>query len=127
MYADLVYKIKDVLHPKLFTSSICIFCSVEEYLKDSSAPTSAQYLKQYSLKQYTNEKSIDNPEAMPFFAIEYVVDYLINCKEQNSMRAEDWKNFKTGRYKLFKEGHVKISWLLSKVLYVELNSLACLK
>ena len=127
MYADLVYKIKDVLHHRLFTSSICIFCSIEEYLKDSSVLTSAQCLKQHSLKQCTNEKLIDNPEAIPLFTIEYVVDYLINCKDQNSMRAEDWKNFKTGGYKLFKEGHVKISWLLSKVLYVELNALACLK
>ena len=106
MYADLVYKIKDVLYHILFTSSICIFCSVEEYLKDSSALTSAQCLKQHSLKQCTNKKLIDNPEAMPFFTIEHVVDYLINRKEQDSMKAEDWKNFKTG-YKLFKEGHVQ--------------------
>ena len=44
---------------------------------------------------------------MPFFTIEHVVDYLINHKEQDSMRVEDWKNFKTGEYKLFKEGHVQ--------------------
>ena len=106
MYADLVYKIKDVLCQKLFTSSICIFCSDEEYLKDSSALTSAQCLKQHSLKQCTNEKLINNPEAMPFFTIEHVVNYLINHKEQDSMRAEVWKNFKTGGYKLFKEDHV---------------------
>ena len=52
-------------------------------------------------------KLIDNPEALPEFTIENVVDYLINRKENDCMRAEDWKNFKTGGYKLFKEGHVQ--------------------
>ena len=39
---------------------------------------------------------IDNPEALPVFTIENVVDYLITS---NNMRAEDWKSFKTGGYK----------------------------
>ena len=107
MYVDWVCKTLDVLLRYLFTSSICTFYSVEEYLKDSSAPISPPCLKQHLLDQCYNEKSIDNPEAMPFFTIEYVGDYLINHKEQDSMREEDWKSFKTGGYKLFKEGHVQ--------------------
>lgn len=43
---------------------------------------------------------------MPLFTIENVVDYMINRKESNCMQAEDWKSFKAGGYKLFKEGHV---------------------
>ena len=49
----------------------------------------------------------DHPGAMPEFTIENVVDYLINRKENDCMRAEDWKSFKAGGYKLFKEGHVQ--------------------
>ena len=49
-------------------------------------------------------KLIDHPEAMPEFTIENVVDYLINRKENDCLRAEDWKSFKA---KLFKEGHVQ--------------------
>ena len=44
---------------------------------------------------------------MPLFTIENVVDYMINRKESDCMRAEDWKSFKAGGYKLFKEGHVQ--------------------
>ena len=81
------YAKQDVLLHELFTSTICIFYSVEEYLKDSSAPISAPCLKQHLLKQCNNQKLIDNPEAMPFL----LVDYLINREEQDSMREEDWK------------------------------------
>ena len=52
-------------------------------------------------------KLTDHPEAMPQFTIENVIDYLINRKENDCMRAEDWKSFKAGGYKLFKEGHVQ--------------------
>ena len=38
-------------------------------------------------------KLTDYPEAMPEFIIENVVDYLINRKENDCMRAEDWKEF----------------------------------
>ena len=44
---------------------------------------------------------------MPLLTIENVVDYMINRKESDCMRAEDWKSFKAGGYKLFKEGHVQ--------------------
>ena len=44
---------------------------------------------------------------MPEFIIENVLDYLIYRKEKDYMRAEDWKSFKTGGFKLFKEGHVQ--------------------
>jgi len=44
---------------------------------------------------------------MPAFTIENVLDYLIYRKEEDCLRAEDWKNFKTGGFKLFKEGHVQ--------------------
>ena len=49
----------------------------------------------------------DHPDAMPEFTIENVLDYLICRKEKDCMRAEDWKSFKTGGFKLFKEGHVQ--------------------
>ena len=52
-------------------------------------------------------KLTDHPGAMPEFTIENVVDYLINWKENDCMRAEDWKSFKAGGYKSFKEGHVQ--------------------
>ena len=52
-------------------------------------------------------KLIDHPDAMPVFTIENVVDYMINRKESYCMRAEDWKSFKAGGFKLFKEGHVQ--------------------
>ena len=52
-------------------------------------------------------KLIDNPNVMPAFTIENVLDYLIYRKEEDCLRAEDWKNFKTGGFKLFKEGHVQ--------------------
>ena len=52
-------------------------------------------------------KLVDNPSIMPVFTIENVVDYLIYRKEEDNMRAEDWKSFKTGGFKLFKEGHVQ--------------------
>ena len=57
--------------------------------------------------QYSAGKLIDNPEALPVFTIENVVDYLITRKENDCMRVEDWKSFKTGGYKLFKEDHVQ--------------------
>ena len=44
---------------------------------------------------------------MPEFTIEKVVDYLINRKEKDCMRVEDWKSFKAGGYKLYKEGHIQ--------------------
>ena len=49
----------------------------------------------------------EQPEALPDFTIEHVTQYLIYRKEQDNLRAEDWKNFKSGGYKLFKEGHVR--------------------
>ena len=51
-------------------------------------------------------KLIDNPSSMPIFTIEKVLDYLVYRKEEDNMRAEDWKSFKSGGFKLFKEGHV---------------------
>ena len=44
---------------------------------------------------------------MPAFTIENVLDYLIYRKEEDCLRAEDWKSFKAGGFKLFKEGHVQ--------------------
>ena len=44
---------------------------------------------------------------MPEFTIDNVLDYLIYRKEKDCMRAEDWKSFKSGGFKLFKEGHVQ--------------------
>ena len=88
---------------------------------------SAPYLKQHLLEQCNNEKLIDNPEAMPFFTIEHVVDYLINRKEQDSMRAEDWKNLKQEDINYLKKAMCKTSWLVSKIQSLELNATAYLK
>ena len=52
-------------------------------------------------------KLVDNPDVMPAFTIENVLDYLIYRKEEDCLRAEDWKSFKAGGFKLFKEGHVQ--------------------
>ena len=51
-------------------------------------------------------KFSDHPEAMPEFTVDNVLDYLIYRKEKDCMRAEDWRSFKSGGFKLFKEGHV---------------------
>jgi len=50
---------------------------------------------------------IDHPDAMPVFMIENVVDYMINRKESDYMRVENWNSFKAGSFKLFKEGHIQ--------------------
>lgn len=52
-------------------------------------------------------KLVDNPDVMPAFTIEYVLDYLIYQKEEDCLRAEDWRSFKAGGFRLFKEGHVQ--------------------
>ena len=44
---------------------------------------------------------------MPAFTIENVLDYLIYRKKEDGLRAEDWKSFKVGGFKLFKEGHIQ--------------------
>ena len=41
-------------------------------------------------------KLIDNPDVMPAFTIKNVLDYLIYRKEEDCLRAEDWKSFKAG-------------------------------
>ena len=83
-----------------------MFCCIQERMQSSDAATATPCIER-PLVQYGTGKLIDNPEALPEFTIENVIDYLINRKENNCMRAEDWKSFKTGGYKLFKEGHVQ--------------------
>ena len=51
-------------------------------------------------------KLIDSRSSADIFTIEKVLDYLVYRKEEDNMRAEDWKSFKSGGFKLFKEGHV---------------------
>jgi len=43
----------------------------------------------------------------PEFTIEYVLQYFIYRKECDGLERQDWKNFKSGGYKLFKEEHVQ--------------------
>lgn len=43
---------------------------------------------------------------IPEFTIENVLQYFIYRKEYDGLERQDWKNFKSGGYKLFKEGHV---------------------
>ena len=58
-------------------------------------------------QQSVSGKLQQHPEALPEFTIEHVTEYLIYRKEEDKLQAEDWKNFKSGGYKLFKEGHVR--------------------
>ena len=83
-----------------------LFCSIQECMQSSDVAT-ATPCSERPLVPCSAGKLIDNPEALPEFTIENVVDYLINRKEIDCMRAEDWKSFKTDGYKLFKEGHVQ--------------------
>lgn len=83
-----------------------MFCSIQEYMQASDVPTATPYIER-PIVQCGAGKLIDNPEALPVFTIENVADYLITRKESNNLRTEDWKSFKTGGYKIFKEGHVQ--------------------
>lgn len=86
----------------------CMF-SVQECLSDSMDPGihTVANPQQTQTPSVCHGKLVDNPSVMPVFTIENVVDYLIYRKEQDNMRAEDWKSFKTGGFKLFREGHVQ--------------------
>ena len=44
---------------------------------------------------------------IPEFTIENVLQYFIYRKECDGLERQDWKNFKSGGYKLFKEGHIQ--------------------
>jgi len=44
---------------------------------------------------------------LPEFTIENVLQYFIYRKECDGLERQDWKNFKSGGYKLFKEGMLK--------------------
>ena len=90
----------------------CSFiCSVQQCLKDQGTnedddeTVTSQVAPTASVTIY--RKLIDYPEYMPVFTTENVLDYMIYRKEKDCMRAEDWKNFKGGGFKLFKEGHVQ--------------------
>ena len=82
---------------------------MQECLKDSTDPGIHPIAtpQQSQTPSVCFGKLVDNPSIMPVFTIENVVDYLIYRKEEDNMRAEDWKSFKTGGFKLFKEGHVQ--------------------
>ena len=84
------------------------FISVQEYLSKRVTENAVSIPKlKKPLSLPTCGKLIDNPNALPTFTIENVLDYLINRKEDDCMRAEDWKSFKAGGYRLFKDGHVQ--------------------
>ena len=44
---------------------------------------------------------------IPEFTIENVLQYFIYRKERDGLERQDWKNFKSGGYNLYKEGHVQ--------------------
>lgn len=88
--ADLVISVQECLSKPVAENTV----TVPKVKKTSSLPAHAGNL-------------IDNPDALPTFTIENVLDYLINRKEDDCMKAEDWKSFKAGGYRLFKDGHVQ--------------------
>ena len=82
-------------------------CSVQECLSSEDISVQAPQASASAVTITARGKLIDHPDAVPVFTIENVVDYMINRKESDCMRAEDWKSFKAGGFKLFKEGHVQ--------------------
>ena len=86
---------------------LCNPYSVQECLSTERSSVQAPQGSVSTVTITTRGKLIDHPDAMPVFTIENVVDYMINRKESVCMRAEDWKSFKAGGFKLFKEGHVQ--------------------
>ena len=70
-----------------------MFCSIQEYMQHSDVPRETPHVERPPV-QSSAGKLIDNPEALPVFTIENVVDYLISRKENDCMRAEDWKVLK---------------------------------
>ena len=44
---------------------------------------------------------------LPEFTIENVLQYFIYRKENDGLERQDWKNFNSGGFKLFKEGHIQ--------------------
>ena len=77
-----------------------------EHISDCSN-TAVRSKKNQDQEPCSLGKLTDHPGAMPKFTIENVADHLINQKENDCMRAKDWKSFKAGGYKLFKEGHMQ--------------------
>ena len=55
------------------------------------------------------------------FCLENVLDYLVRRKEDDCMKAEDWKSFKGGGYRLYKDGHVQNIIVNQKDLLLEIR------
>ena len=66
-------------------------CSI--YL--SREPKSSSYLA----PDHNGSCVTENPESLPPFITEHIMQHLINQKEEDNLRAEDWKNFKSGASK----------------------------
>lgn len=71
-------------------------CSVQECLSSENISVQAPQASVSAVTITARGKLIDHPNAMPVFTVENVVDYMINRKESDCLRAEDWKNFKAG-------------------------------
>jgi len=87
---------------------MCLYISVKE-LQTTNIP---ELSKDATVAVNVHQRNVsgklqEQPEALPDFTIKHVTQYLIYHKEQDNLQAEDWKNFKSGGYKLFKEGHVR--------------------
>ena len=83
-----------------------VYSSVKE-LQHLSDSASSSNLAPDSTMDHVSGQLTKNPESLPPFTIEHIMQYLINRKEEDNLQAEDWKNFKSGGFKLFKEGHVR--------------------
>jgi len=59
-----------------------MFCSIQEYMQHSDIPKETPHNVR-PIVQYIAGKLIDNPEALPVFTIENVVNYLIKRKEND--------------------------------------------
>ena len=58
---------------------------------------------------------------IPEFTIKNVLQYFIYRKECDGLERQDWKNFKSGGYNLYKEGHVQKVYasISTNVVYVK--------
>ena len=102
----------------MVTCRLYFYSSVKEL--QHSEPASSNNPAPCFTKNHVSGQLTKIPESLPPFTIEHVMQYLINRKKEDNLRAEDWKNFKSGGFKLFKEGHVRklyIVWddLFSKI------------
>ena len=103
----------------MFTCQLYFYFSVKEL--QHSKPASSNNPAPYFTKNHVSGQLTKIPESLPPFTIEHVMQYLINRKEKHNFRSEDWKNFKSGVFKLFKEGHVRKLYNVQDDLFSKLS------